>query len=67
MNEITLTAEQTLALIALLLPLTIYLWLHLGTFQLDIEPKTEPEGKDTRKLTSVNYGAYIQLAGRYYN
>lgn len=34
MNEITLTAEQTLALIALLLPLTIYLWLHLGTYQL---------------------------------
>ena len=67
MNEISLTAEQTLALIVLLLPLIIYLWHHLGTYQLDIESKTEPEGKDTRKLTNANYGAYIQLAGRYYN
>ena len=67
MNELTLTNEQALALITLLLPLIIYLWHHLGTYQLDIEPKTEPEGKDTRKLTNANYGAYIQLAGRYYN
>ena len=67
MKEISLTAEQTLALIVLLLPLIIYLWHHLGTYQLDIESKTEPEGKDTRKLTNANYGAYIQLAGRYYN
>ena len=67
MNELTLANEQALALITLLLPLIIYLWHHLGTYQLDIEPKTEPEGKDTRKLTNANYGAYIQLAGRYYN
>ena len=67
MNELTLANEQALALITLLLPLIIYLWHHLGTYQLDIEPKTEPEGKDTSKLKNANYGAYIQLAGRYYN
>ena len=67
MNELTLTNEQALALITLLLPLIIYLWHHLGTYQLDIEPKTEPEGKDTSKLKNANNGAYNQLAGRYYN
>ena len=67
MNELTLANEQASALITLLLPLIIYLWHHLGTYQLDIEPKTELEGKDTSKLKNANYGAYIQLAGRYYN
>ncbi|HFI0236638.1 TPA: hypothetical protein ACGPAL_000760 [Streptococcus suis] len=67
MNELNLPPEQTLALIAILLPLVIYLWHHLGTFQLDIEPKNTLEGKDTRPLTNANYGAYIQSQSRYYN
>ena len=66
-EELNLPPEQTLALIAILFPLVVYLWHHLGTFQLDIEPKNTPEGKDTRPLTNVNYGAYIQSQGRYYN
>ncbi|MGE9834136.1 hypothetical protein [Streptococcus orisratti] len=67
MQELNLTIEQSLTLIAILTPLVIYLWHHLGTFQLDIEPKNTPEGKDTGPLTNANYGAYIQSQGRYYN
>lgn len=62
-----MTTETAITLIAILTPLNIYLWHRLGSFQLDIEPKTEPEGKDTRRLTNANYGAYIQSQGRYYN
>lgn len=67
MQELNLTLEQTMTLIVILLPVVIYLWHHLGSFQLDIEPKTKPEGKYTRRLTNANYGAYIQSQGRYYN
>ncbi|HFI0586253.1 TPA: hypothetical protein ACGO00_000376 [Streptococcus suis] len=63
MEELTLTVEQGLLFLAILTPLTIYLWTHLGTYQLDIEPKI----KDTDKLQNSNYGAYIQLAGKRYN
>lgn len=66
-EELNLPPEQTLALIAILLPLVVYLWFHLGTYQLHSKPKTELEGKDTRRLTNANYGAYIQAQGRYYN
>lgn len=67
MHELNISPEQTLALIVILLPLVIYLWHHLGTFQLDITPKTKPENKgDTRPLTNANYGAYIQSQSRYY-
>lgn len=67
MDELALTTEQTLLLIVVLVPVLIYSWLHLGTYQLDIEPISKPESKDTRKLTNANYGAYIQAQGRYYN
>ena len=67
MNELTLTNEQALALIALLLPLVIYLWTHLGAYQLHSKPKIKPEGNHSRRLTNANYGAYIQAQGRYYN
>lgn len=67
MNELNLPPEQTLTLIAFLFPLVIYPWHHLGTFQLDIEPKTKPEKKDARPLTNANYGAYIQSQSRCYN
>lgn len=66
-DELALTTEQALLLIVVLVPILIYSWLHLGTYQLDIEPKTRAEGKHTRKLTNANYGAYIQAQGRYYN
>lgn len=67
MDELALTTEQTLLLIVVLVPILIYSWLHLGTYQFDIEPKTRAEGKYTCKLTNANYGAYIQSQGRYYN
>lgn len=69
MQELNLTLEQSLSLIVILFPLAIFLWfgVGLGSFQLDIEPKTKPEGKHTRRLTNANYGAYIQAQGRYYN
>ncbi|HEM3634269.1 TPA: hypothetical protein U1C38_002147 [Streptococcus suis] len=62
-----MTIETALTLLAILTPLTIYLLTHLGTYQLDIEPKIKSEGKDTDKLQNPNYGAYIQLAGKRYN
>ncbi|HFI0041612.1 TPA: hypothetical protein ACGOTH_002129 [Streptococcus suis] len=62
-----MTIETALTLIAILTPLNVYLWLHLGTYQLHSKPKTEPEGNNSRRLTNANYGAYIQAQGRYYN
>ncbi|HFI0303251.1 TPA: hypothetical protein ACGOVA_000391 [Streptococcus suis] len=69
MEELTLTIEQTLTLIAILIPLNLILWfgVGLGTFQLHSKPKNVSEGKHTRPLTNANYGAYIQSQGRYYN
>lgn len=69
MEELTLTMEQALILIAVLIPLNLILWfgIGLGTFQLHSKPKNIPEGKHTRPLTNANYGAYIQLAGKRYN
>ena len=66
-EELNLPPEQTLALIAILLPLVVYLWFHLGTYQLHSKPKNKSGGKDTRPLENERYGAYIQLQGRYYN
>lgn len=66
-EELNLPPEQTLALIAILLPLVVYLWFHLGTYQLHSKPKNTPEGQYPRQLTNANYGAYIQAQGRYYN
>lgn len=62
-----MTIETALVLIAILTPLNIFLWLHLGTYQLHSKPEGKPEGKHTRPLTNANYGAYIQAQGRYYN
>lgn len=66
-EELNLTPEQTMTLIAILFPVVIYLWHHLGTYEFPSKPKTKPEGKHTRRLTNANYGAYIQAQGRYYN
>ncbi|MFM0877674.1 hypothetical protein [Streptococcus suis] len=64
-----MTIETALTLLAIFTPLNIFLWfgVGLGTFQARSKPKTEPEGKHTRRLTNANYGAYIQAQGRYYN
>ena len=66
-----MTIETALTLITILTPLNIFLWLHLGTYQLHSKPKDKPkdkpEGINTRRLTNANYGAYIQAQGRYYN
>ncbi|CYX31891.1 putative phage membrane protein [Streptococcus suis] len=39
-----MTTETAITLIAILTPLNIYLWHHLGSFQLHSKPKTKPEG-----------------------
>lgn len=63
MNELTLTTEQAMALITVLLPLVLYLWHHLGNYDI----KQPSEQKQPNKLTNPNYGAYIQAQGKYYN
>ncbi|MHC3566137.1 hypothetical protein [Streptococcus suis] len=35
-----MTIETALTLIAIFTPLNIFLWLHLGTYQLHSKPKT---------------------------
>lgn len=62
-----MTIETALTLIAILTPLNIFLWLHLGTYQLHSKPKNVSEGQYTRPLKNELYGAYIQAQGRYYN
>lgn len=66
-DELNIPIEQLLPLVIVLSIVNICLWLHLGSYQLDIQPKGEREGKDTKKLTNVTYGAYIQSQSRYYN
>ena len=65
MQEMTL--ETALVLIAILTPLNIFLWLHLGTYKLHSKPQNKSGGKHTRPLENECYGAYIQSQGRYYN
>ncbi|HEM5651222.1 TPA: hypothetical protein U1729_001325 [Streptococcus suis] len=69
MEELTLTIEQALILIAVLIPLNLFLWfgVGLGTFQARSKPKNVSEGQYTRPLKNERYGAYIQSQGRYYN
>ncbi|CYW62021.1 putative phage membrane protein [Streptococcus suis] len=67
MTEPMLTVDQGLLFLAILTPLTIYLWTHLGTYQLHSKPKNVSEGNHTRTLENERYGAYIQSQGRYYN
>lgn len=64
MNELTLTTEQAMALIAILFPLAIYLWHHLGSYEIKKQPSKQ---KQPSKLTNPNYGAYIQAQSKYYN
>ncbi|HEM5354811.1 TPA: hypothetical protein U1397_000150 [Streptococcus suis] len=69
MEELTLTMEQALILIAVLIPLNLILLfcVGLGTYQAHSKPKNTSEGKYTRHLENERYGAYIQLAGKRYN
>ncbi|HFI0448568.1 TPA: hypothetical protein ACGOY6_000773 [Streptococcus suis] len=69
MEELTLTIEQTLILIAILTPLNLFLWFRvgLGTSRVHSKPKNVSEGQYTRPLENELYGAYIQLAGKRYN
>ncbi len=62
-----MTIETALTLITILTPLNIFLWLHLGSFQLHSKSQNKSEGNHTRRLTNANYGAYIQSQSRYYN
>lgn len=66
-DELNLPMVQKLTLVIVLSIVNICLWLHLGSYQLDIQLKGEREGKDTKKLTNATYGAYIQSQSRYYN
>ncbi|HFI0647989.1 TPA: hypothetical protein ACGO32_001632 [Streptococcus suis] len=69
MEELNLTIEQALTLIAILTPLNLFLWfgVGLGSFHVPSKPKTISEGQYTRPLENELYGAYIQLAGKRYN
>ncbi|HFU4517584.1 TPA: hypothetical protein ACGPA4_000483 [Streptococcus suis] len=69
MEELNLTIEQTLTLIAILTPLNLFLWfgVGLGTSRVHNKPKNTSEGQYTRPLKNELYGAYIQLAGKRYN
>lgn len=46
-EKLPLTFEQTLILLAILTPINLFLWFHvgLGTFRAPDKPKTEQEGK----------------------
>ncbi|WP_156009639.1 hypothetical protein [Streptococcus ruminantium] len=68
-EELTLTFEQMLILLAILTPINLFIWfgVGLGTFQSHSKPKNKPEGNNTRRLTNAKYRAYIQSQGRYYN
>ncbi|HFU4464730.1 TPA: hypothetical protein ACGO9X_002041 [Streptococcus suis] len=69
MEELNLTIEQTLTLIAILTPLNLFLWfgVGLGTSRVHSKLKNTSEGQYTRPLENELYGAYIQLAGKRYN
>lgn len=67
MEEITLPTEQVLKIIIALVPIVILLWHNMGRVELHRGQKGTTKGKDTRKLTNANYGAYMQLQGKYYN
>lgn len=62
-----MTIETALVLIAILTPLNIFLWLHLGTYKLHSKPQNKSGEQYTRPLENDRYGAYIQSQGRYYN
>lgn len=65
-----MTTETALTLIAILTPLNIFLWLHLGTYQLHSKSKTKPEGNQTADKCELrglysSTGQILQLGGNY--
>ncbi|GGE36883.1 hypothetical protein [Streptococcus himalayensis] len=62
--ELDLPIEQLLALVIILGIVNIFLWRHLGVFQLASKPQKKPIDKDTTEQLNPNYGAYIQLGMR---
>lgn len=67
MNELNLTIEQSLVLIAILsiiLAIELYTLHHYKT---EIAPPAQPPQTPKQPVYLERYGAYIQLAGQYYN
>ncbi|WP_155392411.1 hypothetical protein [Streptococcus uberis] len=67
MNELNLTIEQNLVLIAVLsiiLAIELYTLYHSKT---EIAPLAQPPQTPKQTVYLERYGAYIQLAGHYYN
>ena len=62
-----LNQNVAIFLIITLTPLAIYLWSNTGSIQPEFKQKNDIDDTSTDKLTNVNYGAYIQSQGRYYN
>lgn len=52
-----MTIETALTLLAILTPLNIFLWRHLGTYQLHSKPKNKSGNQYTRPLENESYGA----------
>ncbi len=62
-----LNPSVAIFLLITLTPLAIYLWCNTGSIQPEYKHKNDIKDKNTDKITNVNYGAYIQSQGRYYN
>ena len=62
-----LNPNVAIFLIITLAPLAIYLWCNTGSIQPEYKRENDAEYKSTDKITNINYGAYIQSQGRYYN
>ena len=62
-----LNPNVAIFLIITLTPLAIYLWFNISPTQPKHKRKNNQEHESTDKITNVNYGAYIQSQGRYYN
>lgn len=67
MDEITLSIQERLGLLAILVPLIVYLWTHWGPDKPVDRSKQMAEGDNATKIKNDRYGAYIQLAGKRYN
>ncbi|MEW4354080.1 hypothetical protein AB1I63_04160 [Streptococcus pneumoniae] len=64
LDELNLPLDQVIILTVVTLTIAIYLWRHLGYFQLDTETKSERVDKYTKEELNPCYGAYIQLGMR---
>ena len=62
-----LNPNVAIFLIITLTPLAIYLWFNISPTQPKHKRKNNQEYESPDKITNVNYGAYIQSQGRYYN